>query len=120
MSDDHDEKIKVAKVKVADAKEVLKDATSADAKKKAGIALGEAKKELADLKKAAPAKGSSSGSSGEGKAPAKEIKYKSTTKGKFVLPGIEFMPGKSIPVPADVMETKKFKHAVSLGVLKKS
>jgi len=46
--------------------------------------------------------------------------FKSPTKGKFALPGIEFEPGKTTPVPEEIQGLKKFKHAVELGVLVKA
>lgn len=115
MSDDNkenlgqaQEQIDLAQGKVDQAKTDLANATSTADKKKIGKALGGAKKELAAAKKDHSALLS-----------PKLAKFKTLTKGKFILPGIEFFPGKSTPVPEDIQALKKFKHAVKLGVLVK-
>jgi hypothetical protein len=48
-------------------------------------------------------------------APA--AKYKNTRNGMFVLGGLTWKPGESLEVPAGIADSKKFKHAVELGVL---
>ena len=103
MAEENKNEIIPAEEKVAAAKKAIEVATSADAKKKAGLALKEAKKELAAVKK----------------ANTKQAKYNNTCKGEFVLPGMRWGAGKSEPVPDDVAKSKKFKHAVKIGVLKK-
>lgn len=102
MPNDHEGQSAIAQQKVENAKAALADAISADAKKKAGLALKEAKKELKALEKATP----------------KPDKYENTLKGEFVLPGIVFKAGEAKPVSKEIQNLKKFKHAVHLEVLK--
>lgn len=49
----------------------------------------------------------------------KPVKYKNTCKGAFTMLGMIWKSGESLPVSDDIAKTKKFKHAVSLGVLVK-
>lgn len=104
MSEEKDEGQLLAE-KVEMAKDKLAAATSADAKEKAGIALGEAKKDLAAFKRA-------------NKKP-KQATYKNMCKGSFTLPGQTWQAGKSLPVTDEMAASKKFQHAVKIGVLKK-
>ena len=50
---------------------------------------------------------------------SKDPKYKNKCVGVFVLPGIRWVGGETQPVPKDIRDMKKFKHAVKIGVLKK-
>jgi len=47
------------------------------------------------------------------------VKYKNTCKGAFILLGMIWKSGEALPIPEEISETKKFKHAVKLGVLVK-
>lgn len=46
-------------------------------------------------------------------------KYTNKCKGVFTMMGMRWKTGESKLVPQEIADTKKFKHAVSLGVLVK-
>jgi len=45
--------------------------------------------------------------------------YRNKLNGPLCFPGLVFPAKQSKPVPATIAETKKFKHAVKIGILKK-
>lgn len=47
------------------------------------------------------------------------VKFKNMCKGDFTLPGLTWEKGQSLPVTDEMADSKKFKHAVKIGVLKK-
>lgn len=101
------EKLKAAKAQVKSSQTDLKAATSADGKKKCGIALGEAKKALTELKNSAPKKD-------------EVIKYKNKCRGVFSLPGISWDKNEAKEVPKEILETSRFKNAVRCKALVKA
>lgn len=68
------------------------------------------KKHIADKK---------SNSNGGDSKTKKIVKYKNMLKGIFTMLGMIWKPGQALPVSKEIAASKKFKHAVKLGVLVK-
>ena len=72
-----------------------------------------------DALKKSIAEAKSDGQSSQAAKTKKSVRYKNTCKGIITMLGMIWKPGQALPVSKEIAVTKKFKHAVKLGVLVK-